>query len=77
MEEANKAPRTEFKEPHEHGEERYRHDRDAVRQEAEETARFVVEDTAAESAGTMPLVLATVDVKLVTKLETFSGHVCH
>ena len=70
---ANEAFQTEHREAHELGKERYRHDSDTPRQEAEESARQVSEATAAARARTMPLVLASVDTKLISKLETFSG----
>ena len=73
--EANKALRTELKEADNLGEERYRHDRDTARQEAEETTRQVAEATAKARARTMPLVPASVDTKLISKPETFSGKV--
>ena len=52
LEEANEELRTELREAQELGEERYRHDRDNARQEAEETARQVAEVTAAAKTHT-------------------------
>ena len=54
-------------------EERYRDDRDARAQEAEEIARQGAQATAAVSARTIPLGFASVVVKLTFKLETFSS----
>ena len=49
----------ELRQRSELGEERYRHDRDTARQEAEETARQFAAATAAARARTMPLVHVT------------------
>ena len=68
LELANAALQAEARRSTEVGEERYRRDRDTARHEAEETSRQV-----AEATRTVPLVLASVDAKLRTKLETFSG----
>ena len=69
---ANAALLTELREAHDVDEERSRHDRDADRQEAEETARQVA-DAAAAMMRTVPLVPASLDTKLISKPETFSG----
>ena len=73
LELANAALQAELREAQKLGEERYRHDRGAARQEAEETARHVTETTAAATARMMHLVPTSVDTKLTSKRETFSG----
>ena len=69
---ANTALQDQLREAQKSGEERYRHDRDAARQEAEETVRQVAEATAVARMRNMPLMAASVDGKLARKPETVS-----